>query len=199
MADYPDDMQDWDTLVADWSRADVIAELANGSYPNSSFFLGVLYLMAGDCVRTPAGQANIPHLRALLAGLESATWPPLRTFRERAASLLADPSTFDYDMWCNAGYLRARQAPAGDAPPPPPPPRASVVRRITGHALIVAWALVLAASVFRSANLSDDSPRQTVGATLLIALLFAAMMLTIAHWLIVVPIVRLRGRVTGSG
>lgn len=107
-ADYPDDMsQDFDLMVADWGRIDVIVELASDpACPNRKFFIGVLYLMAGDCVRTSQGAQDIPHLRNLLERLSTSSAPELLLFRTRALALLKDPSTFEYNLWCNAGYLQ---------------------------------------------------------------------------------------------
>ena len=113
---YPDEIpQDWDLIVADWSRVVLIVELASDeACPNRDFFLAVLYLMAGDCVRTPGGEANIPDLRALLTRLEKTSSKPLALFRDRAAALFADPSKFEYDLWCNGGWLHVRSDPAGE-------------------------------------------------------------------------------------
>lgn len=110
-ADYPEEMsQDWDLIVADWSRVDLIAELAGDeSCPMSRFFLAVLYLMAGDCVRNAAGNVNIPNLRSLLARLENTSSEPLRVFRKRTLALLADTSKFHYALWCDGGYAYGGQ------------------------------------------------------------------------------------------
>jgi hypothetical protein len=107
---YPEQVeQDWDLIVADWSRVDLITELAaDESCPTHPFFLAVLYLMAGDCVRTPAGTANIPNLKALLERLENTLSEPLRLFRTRTLTLLADPSTFDYNQWCDGDFAYGR-------------------------------------------------------------------------------------------
>jgi hypothetical protein len=114
-ARYPEEMpQDFDLIVADWSRVDLIAELAgDDSCPKQDFFLAVLYLMAGDCLRYPAGNVNIPNLRSLLARLENTASESLRLFRTRALELLADPSKFDYAMWCDGGYAYSRD-PTGE-------------------------------------------------------------------------------------
>lgn len=113
-ASYPDEMQqDWDLCVADWSRVDLIAELAaDQSCPTRGFFLSVLYLMAGDCVRYPSGNVNIPNLRALLGRLDNSPSEPLRLFRTRALALLADPSTFNYEKWCWGDYAYGRDTAA---------------------------------------------------------------------------------------
>jgi hypothetical protein len=105
---YPDDMsQDFDLMVADWGRINLIVELASdSSCPNRTFFVGVLYLMAGDCVRTSGGTQDIPKLKELLQRLAQSDSPELQLFRSRALELLKDPSTFDYNLWCNAGYLQ---------------------------------------------------------------------------------------------
>jgi hypothetical protein len=111
-ASYPDEMsQDWDLIVADRPRVDLIVELAGDeSCPTRRFFLAVLYLMAGDCVRNAAGNVNIPNLRALLARLENVHCGSLRVFRTRALALLADPSKFDYSSWCDGGYAYGRDS-----------------------------------------------------------------------------------------
>jgi hypothetical protein len=94
-------------MVADWGRIDVIVELASDrSCPSRAFFVGVLYLMAGDCVRTAGGARDIPKLEELLQRLAQSESHELRLFRSRAVELLKDPSTFDYNLWCNAGYLQ---------------------------------------------------------------------------------------------
>jgi hypothetical protein len=104
----PDEMpQDWELIVADWKRIDVILELASGSLPQQRWFLAVLYLLAGDCVRNERGSVNIPQLQTLLARLEDTDSEALSEFRERASELLADPSTFDYSLWCDGGYAYA--------------------------------------------------------------------------------------------
>ena len=104
-APYPHVMpQDWDLVVADWKRIDVILELASGILPKRRWFLALLYLMAGDCVRSEGGGVNTPQLRELLARLEDTDSTALARFRERASDLLSDPSTFDYWLWCDGGY-----------------------------------------------------------------------------------------------
>jgi hypothetical protein len=113
---YPAEMpEDWDLIVGDWSRVDLIVELAaDDRCPARTFFLAVLYLMAGDCVRTSGGRRNIPDLEALLARLEGTRSPRLQIFRSRALTLLADPSTFDYSLWCDGGLTNdSNQEPAG--------------------------------------------------------------------------------------
>jgi hypothetical protein len=112
-ASYPDEIsQDWDLIVAHWSRIDLIVELASDARcPNRGFFLVVLYLMAGDCVRNESGNQNIPQLRALITRLERPPSESLRLFRQRALELLDDPSKFDYQLCCDGGYAHQSDAP----------------------------------------------------------------------------------------
>ena len=99
--------QDWELAIAEWTHVDLITELAgDSSCPNRGFFLAVLYLMAGVCVRDRSGNSDIPHLRALLGRLEHTSSQPLGLFRARAEALLARPSTFDYSKWCGGEYAR---------------------------------------------------------------------------------------------
>jgi hypothetical protein len=113
-AAYPNEMsQDWDLIVADWKRIDLIVELASDVSPQRPWFLAVLYLMAGDCVRNEAGKINIPQLRALLDRLENTPTQSLRLFRKRALALLADPSSFNYSLWCDGGYVYAPDSVGG--------------------------------------------------------------------------------------
>jgi hypothetical protein len=62
--------------------------------------------MAGDCVRTAEGTQDIPRLEELLQRLAQSQSRELQLFRSRAMDLLKDPATFDYNLWCNAGYLQ---------------------------------------------------------------------------------------------
>ena len=111
-AHYPQEMsQDWDLIVADWPRVELIAELAgDDTCPTRGFFLAVLYLMAGDCVRNAAGNVNIPNLRTLLGRLQNTRSESLSLFRTRALALLDDPSKFDYSLWCDGGYAYGRDS-----------------------------------------------------------------------------------------
>ncbi len=60
---------------------DLIAELAGDQCcPTRGFFLAVLYLMAGDCVRNAAGNVDIPNLHA--------TVDPARSSRGKPSALL---------------------------------------------------------------------------------------------------------------
>lgn len=107
-AEYPDEMpQDWDLCVISFERAPVILELASDeSCPNRRFFLGCLYTMAGDCVRTDAGRRDIPRLRAVLSSVPNNPDPLIGLWLRRTQNLLEHPETYNYDSWSWGGLAR---------------------------------------------------------------------------------------------
>jgi hypothetical protein len=70
----------------------------------------------------------------------------------------------------------------------PPPPRKPTLRRVFGRAVLGAWLLVPCAFVFSVLNASDRSSMQWPAAMLFGFLLFTAVVLTLVHWLVIVPI-----------
>ena len=101
--------QDWDFIVADWANIDIITELASGDSPNQQWFLALLYLLAGECVRTEAGRQGLPHLQALLDRLEDTHVEALARFRRRALRLLAAPSTYEPSLWRDDSYAHVER------------------------------------------------------------------------------------------
>ena len=64
----------------------------------------MLYLVAGECVRSEPGKTHLPHLLALRGRLDGSASEPLRLFRERVIKLLADPSKYDSSLWREGSY-----------------------------------------------------------------------------------------------
>ena len=60
-------------------------------------------------------------------------------------------------------------------------------RRLVGRIVLGAWALVACAFVFLLLNASDYSSMQWPAAMLLALTLLAAAVLTLVHWLVIVP------------
>lgn len=97
--------KDWD-LALSWSLHEkaLLQIASDDSCPNRRYLLAVLYLVVGDAVR--GGFCSRPRavIEGLLAHAQEYDHADIRTWRARSFELLADPSRFDYDLWC-AGVL----------------------------------------------------------------------------------------------
>jgi hypothetical protein len=80
----------------------------------------------------------------------------------------------------------------------PPPTGKPQLRRVFGGVVIAAWVLVPCAFVFLVFNASDRSPMQWPAAMLVTFSLLAAIVLTLVHWLVIVPILWARARKASS-
>ncbi len=100
-ADYPDEMpQDWDLMVADIEKAEQLVELASAmDCPNRTFFLGCLYILAGDCVRLVHHRHEIPRLRNVFKCVRPDAPADVRRWVERSNRLLDHPEEFEYQGW----------------------------------------------------------------------------------------------------
>ena len=120
-ATYPPEMeQDWDLMVASPERADLILALAgDAACPNRGFFLSCLYLMVGDAVRSEGSTWPLAEISSWLERQEDLADPSISLFRERANALLANPETFNYNLWCWGGHAYGIEELAPDKPDPP--------------------------------------------------------------------------------
>ena len=96
-------VQDWDLLVAASPFTETCIQLAaDPECPKSGFFLGILYLIVGDAVRTAYSAHSRQHVESLLR--LAGRYPVLRVWVERSRTLMERPESFDYEAWC-AGKL----------------------------------------------------------------------------------------------
>ena len=98
---YPDEMpQDWDLCITDFERAPLLLQFASDlACPNRKFFLRCLYTLVGDCIRTPAGHADILDLHKVLQLVTLDAPQDIQLWVRRTEHLLAHPETYDYDHW----------------------------------------------------------------------------------------------------
>ncbi|HEY1123667.1 MAG TPA: hypothetical protein VGE67_18770 [Haloferula sp.] len=105
-AHYPPEMeQDWDLMVTDPERVDLLERLASDlSCPNRDFFLSCLYLLVGDAVRTNGSTWPLAEARVWLSRERQHPPEDIARFLTRAKHLVAHPEDFDYQKWCNGGH-----------------------------------------------------------------------------------------------
>jgi hypothetical protein len=103
--------QDFDLALSWAGHEKAYLELAqHEACPKRRFFLGVLYLMVGDAVRTRFHVAPEPVVRGLIEHGNDYDHPEIRLWQERSRALLANRDLFDYDLWCGGGYARGTEA-----------------------------------------------------------------------------------------
>lgn len=100
-AEYPDEMpQDWDLCVATIDRAQLLLEFASdAACPTRGFFLGCLYILAGDCVRLEHHQRDLTKLRDILRAVPPTAPKEVLLWAERTNYLIAHPESFEYGKW----------------------------------------------------------------------------------------------------
>ncbi|MFQ3555875.1 hypothetical protein QZN11_03545 [Streptomyces gramineus] len=98
--------QDWDILA---TRPDFgslfLALVADRQCPHRHFFLGCLYLLTGDAVRTRFHTMPEVDLNALADEAMSIGEAWVSTWAARTRALVRSPESFDYEEWCDAGGL----------------------------------------------------------------------------------------------
>jgi hypothetical protein len=99
--------QDFDLALAwgghEWAYFDLVSDSA---CPKRRYFLGVLYLMVGDAVRARYRNVPEPVVRGFVEHGSEYGHPDIEAWQARSRALMADPSTFDYTLWCGGGYAR---------------------------------------------------------------------------------------------
>ena len=105
-AEAKEPVQDWDLMLSTVAQEDLFLELAsNDECPKADFFLALLYLIAGDAVRTGYRSHPRDAVESLLKKAE-ARYPKrcIYLWIRRSKHLMAHPEEFQYDDWC-AGVL----------------------------------------------------------------------------------------------
>jgi hypothetical protein len=104
---YPS--EDWDIVIAlDASLDHVFLELASDpKCPNRQTFLSVLYIVVGDAVRTKWSTRSEPYLRAFINSGLAHPDHQIQSWAARSFDLIANPSSFDYYLWCSGGFARS--------------------------------------------------------------------------------------------
>jgi hypothetical protein len=97
--------QDWE-LALEWAQHErLYLDLASDeSCPKWRFFLGVLYLMVGDAVRTQFRNQPRALIEAFIARGEDYTDLHIKHWQKRSRELLEHPEQFDYRKWCGFGF-----------------------------------------------------------------------------------------------
>ncbi len=104
-------MQDWDLMVTDPNRAELLLRLAaDPSCPQRGFFLRCLYLLVGEYIRvSSAGLRVAPSIEPLLTKAAALSDPAIQTWVKRSWELLAHPDLFDYSFWCDGGFAHSSE------------------------------------------------------------------------------------------
>jgi len=106
--------EDWDLAVTRDDRSTLILQFAtDAACPSRNFFLGCLYLLVGDAVRSNFVAHQREVVRDLLARVPADCPADVALWAERANVLVSGPAdAVDYDLWCDGGYARAERNPA---------------------------------------------------------------------------------------
>ncbi|MFF4703599.1 hypothetical protein ACWC4D_40230 [Streptomyces sp. NPDC001288] len=98
--------QDWDILATRPAFGSLFLTLvADKQCPHRHFFLGCLYLLTGDAVRTRFHTMPEVDLRALTDEAMSIGEAWVSTWAARTRALARSPESFDYEEWCDASGL----------------------------------------------------------------------------------------------
>jgi hypothetical protein len=92
-------MQDWDLMISDESNGEDLQRLVEERL-QGRFFLGCLYILAGDAVRTGFRNTDENRLGQLIDRAHRSSDPWLVKWAERTQELIAHPEKFDYSAWC---------------------------------------------------------------------------------------------------
>lgn len=100
-------MEDWDLVLADLRHADLLVELvADEDCRSRRYLLTALYALVGTAVRDGFAAVPQPDLEAVLAKGRATGTAWLRTWADRSARLIANPTEFDYALWCAGGLAK---------------------------------------------------------------------------------------------
>ncbi|MEV5575278.1 hypothetical protein AB0L06_35015 [Spirillospora sp. NPDC052269] len=99
--------QDFDLMLDSVDVSRVLPGLvADPECPKRGFFLGALYVISGDAVRSKYSLKTREHLKSLLRLADELDEPVTATWARRTRALMANPETFEYDLWCDGGLAR---------------------------------------------------------------------------------------------
>lgn len=94
--------QDWDVIATRPEFGSLFVTLAaDRQCPQRRFFLGCLYLLAGDAVRTRFRTMPEKSLMELTGEAMSTGEAWVSTWAARTRALLRTPESFDYKDWCD--------------------------------------------------------------------------------------------------
>jgi hypothetical protein len=105
--------QDWDVIISGSPELhQLFVELAdNDACPKAHFFLRLLYLIVGDAVRTKFNALPQSQVAALLScASQNCTSPELKLWIARSHALVADPTKFRYEAWCEGGLASPQRS-----------------------------------------------------------------------------------------
>ncbi len=101
--------QDWDLALSWCGHERAFLEIAaDDDCPGRLYILNVLYLMVGDAVRTGYRGTPRPVVEGFVERGTQYAHPDIQLWQERSRNLMANPDSFDYDLWC-AGGMAARR------------------------------------------------------------------------------------------
>ncbi|CAK7286820.1 hypothetical protein [Streptomyces misionensis] len=94
--------QDWDIIATRPAFGSLFVALAaDRKCPHRGFFLGCLYLLAGDAVRTRFQTMPKVGLSALADEATSTGEVWVSTWAVRTRALVRSPESFEYEVWCD--------------------------------------------------------------------------------------------------
>lgn len=104
----PQPMQDWGLIISISDAHDLLLiELSTTAVgPKARFFLGMLYLIVGDAVRTQWKTRSKDSMLSLIGLGATSSHLPVKRWAERAHALVENPGVFQYGLWCGGGYAR---------------------------------------------------------------------------------------------
>jgi hypothetical protein len=104
-SDDPEPQQDFDLMITGLGHEPSFLEwAADDGCPKKGYFLSCLYLFVGDAVRTKYQSNSKADVDGLLNRAGNITDHDVREWLHRSRQLIADPESFEYDLWCGGGY-----------------------------------------------------------------------------------------------
>jgi hypothetical protein len=99
--------QDWHLFLRDTGYERLFMEfVADRNCPNRSYFLDVLYYIAGSIHRSSSLSTETRHLHLRQLAYDAREngnfW--LSRFADRIDALIAGRENFDFDLWCSGKY-----------------------------------------------------------------------------------------------
>lgn len=108
-------VQDWDLVISHLPYDELYVELAaDNTCPKWEYFMGLMYLIAGDAVRTGYRSESKERVEHLISCTESIPRHRFHLLRTRYREICSHPEKFDYDDWeLNGWVVRDREAAEG--------------------------------------------------------------------------------------
>jgi hypothetical protein len=103
----PEPQQDFDLIITGSGHERMFVELvADRNCPNRIYILSCLYLFVGDSLRSDYQTNSKKQVLEILEYARPFAVEELRQWIKRSEKLIASPTLFDYDLWCNGGYTK---------------------------------------------------------------------------------------------